>query len=674
MSEILTMSTKSKPYSFLELLLNLPWILREPHGQQKPVILPKELGLGDSIHNRFERWGIGPKVRAYAARHKRNCGCESRRQQLNRWWPYPPEPGKVFLTIGMPHFQDWEGAWATIQSVLWEALAAGISHQIEILVVDQSPTSEHGKKLKGYLAGWVPRSKYVEQENVGTALGKSAVFQQASGEWVLLLDCHAALKPGSLRRMFDFMVQHRHDGNLYSGVMDLGAAYQEHRETISQLGEWIDLQKFNVVGSEFRVKVLATLPPQFRHLPETAINYVASKMQTFRPSEHGVRKSELRNHILGTDHGYHTHVDRVWRGDSLGRWATDPRAADENAAPFEIDNAAGWFLFCRRDAWLMVQPYHPLMRGFGGEEGVMVAAFNGRGRKCLLAPFARGTHRFGRADGVKFSLTLADRLRNYALAFHSLNRRDELDRMRQYFVTDRGKKEVEGTAEDFKNFRPMAEAEFDAIVAGAIADHEAWFADAKAKRNPPPKPLSELYRKAKTEPSDFNEHVERLKQLATECSSVVEFGTRHGVSTVAILAAQPKRFWTVDKQCQTCNIGHIQAVKGETDFQLVQSDSLTYDIKEPVDLVFIDTLHTADQIFQELTKHAPQCKKYIALHDTEYPWGQFDEGGGSGGGIRAGLDRWFDTDEGRHWSILEDHKNNHGFAILSRKLPPDAPL
>ncbi len=640
----------SKPFTFLELLSHLPWILREPMGPHKPQLLPHISGLGDTVHNRLETlWNIGPKVRAYAARLKRNCGCEARRQQLNRLWPYAPERGKVFLTIGMPHFQDWEGAWATIQSVLWEALAAGISDKIEILVVDQSTESEAGKKLKGYLNGWVPRSKYVAQPNVGTAGGKNAVFQHASGEWVLLLDCHAALKPGSLRRIFAWMVSHRSDGNLYAGVMDLGAGYHAHRETIAGLAAWMA-----------ETGKVAPLPAQFRHLPEAAINYVGSRVKSWD----GV--APLKPHVLGTDHGFHSHVDRVWRGDSLGRWATDPRAADENAPPFEIDNAAGWFLFCRRDAWLMAQPYHPLMKGFGGEEGVMTLAFARRGRKTFLAPFARGTHRFGRADGIKFPLTLTDRLRNYAMAFHSLGRRDELDRMRHYFTVERGLKEVEGTTNDFDRFRPMPEAEFDGIVASAIAEHEAWLADMKAKRSPPPKPLEQLYEEAANTPSDFNEHVPALRKLAEECDSFVEFGTRHGVSSVAILAAQPRRFVTVDKACAGCHIAHIVAVKGATDFELVQADSLEYEIPEPVDAIFLDTFHSAKQIEAELRKHAPKARKYIALHDTEAPWGFMDEGGTDGGGIRAGLAKWQETEEGRRWQMIEDRKNNHGFAVLKR--------
>jgi len=645
---------QKKPFSFVELLLQLPIILAEKPTNNKKQIIHSSIGLGDSVHNWMERSGIGPKVRSYTQKKGRNCGCEFRRQQLNRLLPYKPQKGKVFLTIGMPHFQDWEGAWATVQSVLGEAVSAGIREQIEIVVVDQSPESAHGEKVRGMLSGWVPRSKYVAQENLGTAAGKNAVFQNASGEWVILLDCHASLKPGSLRKIYDFAAKHRNDENLYSGVMDLGAGYHEHRQSILMLAKKI--QKKDSLGL-----AKATSIEGFGHLRTSDIEYVRSRVAEWKLAD-GADFSEF---ILGTDRGFHSHVDRTWRGDSLGRWATDPRADNEDGKPFEVENMAGWFLFCRRDAWLTAAPYHPLMRGFGGEEGVMTLAFAKRGRKSFVAPFARGTHRFGRADGVKFPLQLKDRIRNYALAFHSLGRVDEIEKMREYFVSQRGLKEIENTAVDNQSRSAMHAAEFDMIVAS-----EEWLKDARAKSLKNIKTLDQLYEDAKNNRSDFNEHVPSLREVASQCDSFVEFGTRHGVSSVAILAAQPRRFWTVDKQCQECHIGHLMAARGSTDLQLIQSDSLEFMIPEPIDGMFIDTFHTEHQVFSELSLHSKSIRKFIALHDTEAPWGNRDEGGGSGGGVRAGLAKWQDTEDGRKWNIVRDDKNNHGFLVLQRMEHP----
>ena len=43
----------------------------------------------------------------------------------------------------------------------------------------------------------------------------------------------------------------------------------------------------------------------------------------------------------------------------------------------------------------------------------------------------------------------------------------------------------------------------------------------------------QLFEKARSTKSDINEHYDKLRELAAQAESVVEFGMRHGVSTVA---------------------------------------------------------------------------------------------------------------------------------------------
>ena len=46
--------------------------------------------------------------------------------------------------------------------------------------------------------------------------------------------------------------------------------------------------------------------------------------------------------------------------------------------------------------------------------------------------------------------------------------------------------------------------------------------------------------------SDITEHCDKLRELAVQADSVVEFRMRHGVSTVALLAGQPKQMISYD--------------------------------------------------------------------------------------------------------------------------------
>jgi glycosyltransferase involved in cell wall biosynthesis len=603
-------------------------------------------GLGDTLHNGIEWSGVGPKVRSYYIEQlHRDCGCNARREKWNRWWPYAPKRGEVFLSIGMPHFQDWEGAWATIQSVLWEALAAGVMDKIEIVVVDQSPESEAGKKVSGYLQGWVPRSVYVPMENLGTAQGKNAVFARARGEWVLLLDCHAAIKPGSLGKMFRWMAENRFNGDLYGGVMDLGAGYQWQRDAIAELAEWM-----------FRSKRTDVLPTKFAHLGDAAFKYVSNRVVIWKQtSGHdgttGVT-STLHDYVLGTDHGFHSHVDRVWQGDSLGRWATDKRATSDDAEPFEVDNLAGWFLFCRRDSWLRVNPYHPLMRGFGGEEGVMTLAFAKAGRKSFVAPFARATHRFGRADGVKFPLQINDRIRNYALAFHSLKAPEEMARMRHYFLHERP------DPTQSNDVKPFDEAELDTIIAQAIADHEGLKSQ-QAERN-----AEAMYERAWKTPSDINEHVPALRELASECDHVTEISSRWSITTVALLAGRPRRLISIDRAgCQGCISGGLEQLSLVTDcdLTLVKADVLEIEIEETDGLLIDSHAHTAKQLTAELGRHADRVRLWIALHDTQIYGERADDGGP---GLLPALRSFLLGHP--EWAVASHTDINNGLTVLRR--------
>jgi hypothetical protein len=72
---------------------------------------------------------------------------------------------------------------------------------------------------------------------------------------------------------------------------------------------------------------------------------------------------------------------------------------------------------CRKDAW---PGFHPQFRGFGGEEGYIHEKFRQAGHLCLCLPWLRWMHRFGRPNGVRYPLTVEDKLRNYVLGHAEL--------------------------------------------------------------------------------------------------------------------------------------------------------------------------------------------------------------------------------------------------------------
>lgn len=164
--------------------------------------------------------------------------------------------------------------------------------------------------------------------------------------------------------------------------------------------------------------------------------------------------------------------------------------------------------------------------------------------------------------------------------------------------------------------------------------------------------IEETYEVLRHTPSDINEHLETLKKYASECDTIVELGVRYCVSTWALLAGKPKRLTSIDIKHPNDFGGDLQQVYLTTmdeniNFEFVLGDSLKIEIPE-CDLLFIDTLHTYEQLSAELKKHAGRVKKYIILHDTALPEMQ-----------KA-------VNEIEGWSTKEQFTNCNGLTILER--------
>ena len=120
------------------------------------------------------------------------------------------------LTIGMATHDDFDGVYFTLTSLM--------IHHPEILsdcnfvVVDNNPHSAQGRTVKAWVEGRVPNGTYHPlPAPIGTAPARDEVFRQASGEFVLCLDCHVLLVPGAIRRLLDFFDQNRGCPDLVTG-------------------------------------------------------------------------------------------------------------------------------------------------------------------------------------------------------------------------------------------------------------------------------------------------------------------------------------------------------------------------------------------------------------------------------------------------------------------------
>lgn len=161
-------------------------------------------------------------------------------------------------------------------------------------------------------------------------------------------------------------------------------------------------------------------------------------------------------------------------------------------------------------------------------------------------------------------------------------------------------------------------------------------------------------------PSDINEHLPALRDLASECETVVEMGVRTCVSTWAFIEGlksggtlismdikHPSKYGSdltpVENACKN---------KGIT-FKFYEADTLLTDIPE-VDMLFIDTLHTYDQLKGELERHGNKAKKYLAFHDTVSCETE----------LMPAIEEFLKAN--KKWKIKEHYKNNNGVLVCER--------
>lgn len=175
--------------------------------------------------------------------------------------------------------------------------------------------------------------------------------------------------------------------------------------------------------------------------------------------------------------------------------------------------------------------------------------------------------------------------------------------------------------------------------------------------------VEELYCARIVNRSDINEHMPRLRELASECTHVTEFGVRSGNSTIAFMAGLDKYPHT---QLESYDLNGPQFDPPELEtlnWRFTQSDTSKLDQIDQTDMLFIDTLHDCAQVVAEL-KHGHKARKFIVFHDTVL-FGCREESTNGEPGINHAI--WCFLAGNPWWRVKEHHANNCGLLVLERE-------
>ena len=138
---------------------------------------------------------------------------------LTRKYPVPERSTRQFerfMTIGMATYDDYDGVYFSLQAIRF--YHPEILDDVEFLIIDNHPDGPCSKPLKD-LEKHVDNLRYVPAVGVtGTAI-RERVFSEASGEFVLCMDCHVLFAPGSLKKLVDYFRSVPFTNDLVQGPM-----------------------------------------------------------------------------------------------------------------------------------------------------------------------------------------------------------------------------------------------------------------------------------------------------------------------------------------------------------------------------------------------------------------------------------------------------------------------
>lgn len=170
--------------------------------------------------------------------------------------------------------------------------------------------------------------------------------------------------------------------------------------------------------------------------------------------------------------------------------------------------------------------------------------------------------------------------------------------------------------------------------------------------------LDLLFQEHCNKPGDINEHLPVLKELASCCNSVTEFGIRHGTSSVGLLAGLPSRYRGVDVNEPGAIFAKAAELARHQGVNISVRIGSTLEIPEidETDLLFVDTVHTYDQVTGELTRHAHRVRRFLVFHDTvSHPE------------VFRAVESFMASSP--EWALEFNVRNNNGLAMLKRTNP-----
>lgn len=577
------------------------------------------------------------------------------------------------LSICCATHTDFDALYFTIQSIRLNH--PELMMDTEFVIVDNSPRTKHSEMIHGLVAnmhGQVGNVKYVEMNApVGTSPSRNRLFAEATGDYVLVMDCHILLAPGALESLLGYYAENPDTGNIITGPMLYDnligtSTHFDNNLRSEMLGTWGSAWQCNCDPDE-GVRFAMDEDPNSGELSldgKTWIKPRTNRAYSLTMEKTAVTKcTNCGNSIpIIPWHGHEKIMDDFHK---IGSGLDD--------VPFEIPGHGLGLFSCKRDKWL---GFPAEADGFGGEELCVHELFRQAGQKAICIPQLKWLHKFGRPYGIPYPVSMFKKVRNYILWCRKLGW--DTKQFYDHFVQGA----TPGAPQETQKF---SKAAWDKLVADPINMTDEF--QCSTCGNPAtvhqPSPMiadasllsmEHVYTKVRNAPRDLDEHMPKLRELAELCPVITEISARRE-STIAFMAANPKILRTFNTDVDAVVLRAREFAKDATDIQFTPiSDSSMIPTIEETDLLFIDTEHHGKALEEELLKYAGQVKRFIVLHDTEMfgMQGQPDAEGKPQIGMMSAIGAFCRSNP--KWTMVYHTTNQYGLSVLGCQAQDKKPL
>ena len=178
--------------------------------------------------------------------------------------------------------------------------------------------------------------------------------------------------------------------------------------------------------------------------------------------------------------------------------------------------------------------------------------------------------------------------------------------------------------------------------------------------------LHELYNEAhriykEQEQFNYADHHNALHKYALQCSTIKELGVMQGISTAAMLFAQPQELIAIDIDDRRYKPYHkhfvTYAIENNIDYKYILGSSHDPKLVSEVEMIHIDTVHKPEFLRKEMHLHLPKVTKFAVFHDTtnyRHSRGLFKE-------IATYI-----TEVDQNWKVVEHYTDWVGYTVLQR--------